>query len=146
MALLDSDTLHVEGYFEETKLPRIHTGDAVNVRLLGSHHPLRGTVESVAAGSKIAIAAPAQPSLPTSIRRSTGYGWPNVFPSESLSTAPSATNSLREPRIGAERFVTNRTSNLRDPSSSRYHCAAPAQAVTPGKVHTGLGPGNSTYF
>jgi RND family efflux transporter MFP subunit len=50
LALLDSDTLHVEGYFEETKLPRIHLGDAVNVRLLGSDHPLRGRVESVAAG------------------------------------------------------------------------------------------------
>ena len=35
MALLDSDTLHVQGYFEETKLSRIHVGDAVNVRLLG---------------------------------------------------------------------------------------------------------------
>jgi RND family efflux transporter MFP subunit len=50
MALLDSDTLRVEGYFEETKLPRIHLGDAVDVRLLGSDHRLRGQVESVAAG------------------------------------------------------------------------------------------------
>jgi RND family efflux transporter MFP subunit len=50
MALLDSDTLRVEGYFEETKLSRIHPGDAVNVRLLGSDHALRGRVESVAAG------------------------------------------------------------------------------------------------
>jgi multidrug resistance efflux pump len=50
MALLDSDTLHVEGYFEETKLPRIHVGNTVNVRLLGSDHVLRGRVESVAAG------------------------------------------------------------------------------------------------
>ncbi|HEV7877868.1 MAG TPA: HlyD family secretion protein [Bradyrhizobium sp.] len=50
LALLDSDTLRVEGYFEETKLPRIHLGDAVNVRLLGSDHALRGRVESVAAG------------------------------------------------------------------------------------------------
>ena len=50
MALLDSDTLHVEGYFEETKLQRIHVGDAVNVRLMGSDHVLRGKVESVAAG------------------------------------------------------------------------------------------------
>jgi len=50
MALLDSDTLRVEGYFEETKLSRIHLGDAANVRLMGSHHTLRGIVESVAAG------------------------------------------------------------------------------------------------
>jgi RND family efflux transporter MFP subunit len=50
MALLDTDTLRVEGYFEETKLPRIHLGDAVNVRLMGSRHALVGRVESVAAG------------------------------------------------------------------------------------------------
>jgi RND family efflux transporter MFP subunit len=50
MALLDSDTLHVEGYFEETKLPRIHVGDPVNVRLMGSDRLLRGKVESIAAG------------------------------------------------------------------------------------------------
>ena len=50
LALLDSDTLRVEGYFEETKLPRIHLGDAVNVRVLGSDHMLRGRVESVAVG------------------------------------------------------------------------------------------------
>jgi multidrug resistance efflux pump len=50
MALLDSDTLRVEGYFEETKLPRIHLDDPVNVRLMGSDRVLRGRVESVAAG------------------------------------------------------------------------------------------------
>jgi multidrug resistance efflux pump len=50
MALLDTDTLHVQGYFEETKLQRIRVGDPVNVRLMGGHHTLRGRVESVAAG------------------------------------------------------------------------------------------------
>ncbi|MGY8668739.1 HlyD family secretion protein [Bradyrhizobium sp. UFLA05-109] len=50
MALLDSDTLRIEGYFEENKLRRIHLGDPVNVRLLGSDHTLRGRVESIAAG------------------------------------------------------------------------------------------------
>ncbi len=34
-ALVDSDSLHIEGYFEETKLPRIHPGDRVSVRLMG---------------------------------------------------------------------------------------------------------------
>ena len=29
---------------------RIHVGDSVSVRLMGSHHALRGSVESVAAG------------------------------------------------------------------------------------------------
>ncbi|GLR91707.1 efflux RND transporter periplasmic adaptor subunit [Bradyrhizobium iriomotense] len=50
MALLDTDTLHVQGYFEETKLQRIHIGDPVNVRLMGSSRALLGKVESVAAG------------------------------------------------------------------------------------------------
>jgi multidrug resistance efflux pump len=50
MALLDTDTLHVQGYFEETKLQRIHVGDPVKVRLMGSSHVLQGKVESVAAG------------------------------------------------------------------------------------------------
>ena len=35
MALIDGDTLRVEGYFEETKLPRIHVGDRASIRLMG---------------------------------------------------------------------------------------------------------------
>jgi RND family efflux transporter MFP subunit len=50
MALVDTDTLRVEGYFEETKLSRIHVGDPVRVRLMGDARPLSGHVESIAAG------------------------------------------------------------------------------------------------
>jgi multidrug resistance efflux pump len=50
MALVDSATLRVEGYFEETKLPRIHVGDPVRVQLMGEPHLLTGHVESIAAG------------------------------------------------------------------------------------------------
>jgi RND family efflux transporter MFP subunit len=50
MALVDTDTLRVEGYFEETKLPRIHVGDPVRIRLMGDARPLTGHVESIAAG------------------------------------------------------------------------------------------------
>ena len=50
MALVDTDTLHVDGYFEETKLPRIHVGDPVNIRLMGNTARLAGHVESIAAG------------------------------------------------------------------------------------------------
>jgi RND family efflux transporter MFP subunit len=49
-ALLDEDTLRVEGYFEENKLPRIHVGDAATVRLIGERTPLTGRVESIAGG------------------------------------------------------------------------------------------------
>jgi len=50
MALVDTDTLRVEGYFEETKLPRIHVGAPVRIRLMGDARPLTGHVESIAAG------------------------------------------------------------------------------------------------
>jgi len=50
MALVDTDTLHVEGYFEETKLARIHIGDKARVRLMGEPTRLTGHVESIAAG------------------------------------------------------------------------------------------------
>jgi RND family efflux transporter MFP subunit len=48
LALVDSDSLRVEGYFEETKLPRIHVGDAVAIRLMGQSQTLSGRVQSVA--------------------------------------------------------------------------------------------------
>ena len=50
MALVDTDSLHVDGYFEETKLPRIHVGDSVAIRLMGDSAKLHGHVESIAAG------------------------------------------------------------------------------------------------
>jgi len=50
IALIDSATLRVEGYFEETKLPRIHVGDRVQVRLMGEQQTLSGHVVSIAAG------------------------------------------------------------------------------------------------
>ena len=50
MALVDTDTLHVDGYFEETKLPRIRIGDAVVIHLMGDSDKITGHVESIAAG------------------------------------------------------------------------------------------------
>jgi RND family efflux transporter MFP subunit len=50
MALIKTDSLRVEGYFEETKLARIHVGDPVVVRLMGDSRRLAGHVESVAGG------------------------------------------------------------------------------------------------
>lgn len=50
MALIDNDTLRVEGYFEETKLPRIHIGDKASIRLMGDDAVLTGHVESFAGG------------------------------------------------------------------------------------------------
>jgi RND family efflux transporter MFP subunit len=50
MALVDTDTLRVEGYFEETKLPRIRVGAPTRIRLMGDSRQLTGRVESIAAG------------------------------------------------------------------------------------------------
>jgi RND family efflux transporter MFP subunit len=50
MALIDSDSLRVEGYFEETKLPQIRVGAPVSVRLMGEAQELKGRVESIASG------------------------------------------------------------------------------------------------
>jgi multidrug resistance efflux pump len=49
LALVDASSFYVEGYFEETKLPRIHIGDRVRVTPMGGQR-LDGTVESIAAG------------------------------------------------------------------------------------------------
>jgi RND family efflux transporter MFP subunit len=50
MALVDSDSLHIEGYFEETKLPGIHAGASVEIRLMGQADVIAGHVESIAGG------------------------------------------------------------------------------------------------
>jgi multidrug resistance efflux pump len=50
LALIDSDTFRVEGYFEETKLRGVHVGDKALVRLLGDPRTLSGHVESIASG------------------------------------------------------------------------------------------------
>jgi len=49
-ALIDSDTFRVEGYFEETKLARIHMGDDASVKLIGDSRVLTGHVQSIASG------------------------------------------------------------------------------------------------
>lgn len=50
IALVDSATLHVDGYFEETKLSRIRVGDPVRISLMGETAIVRGRVESIAGG------------------------------------------------------------------------------------------------
>ena len=50
MALIDTDTLRVEGYFEETKLPRIRIGAPTTIRLMGDSGFLKGHVQSIAGG------------------------------------------------------------------------------------------------
>lgn len=49
-ALIDTDSLRVDGYFEETKLPRIRVGDRAEVHLMGESAQIEGRVESIAGG------------------------------------------------------------------------------------------------
>ena len=50
MALIDMDSIRVEGYFEETKLRHIHVGDKARIRLMGDERDMEGHVDSIAAG------------------------------------------------------------------------------------------------
>ena len=49
-ALVDTDSFYIEGYFEETKLPRIHPGDRATVQLMGTSELLGGVVVGIAGG------------------------------------------------------------------------------------------------
>ncbi len=50
LALLDSDSFWVVGYFEETKIAGVHLGDPATAALMGYRDPVRGHVESIARG------------------------------------------------------------------------------------------------
>jgi multidrug resistance efflux pump len=50
MALIDSHSFWVYGYFEETKMPGVHVGDKASVRLLSGGADIQGHVESLASG------------------------------------------------------------------------------------------------
>lgn len=49
LALIDTSTLRIEGYFEETRLRRIAVGDRARIRLMGDETEITGHVESIAA-------------------------------------------------------------------------------------------------
>ncbi len=48
--ITDTASLHVDGYFEETKLAHIHLGDRATIKLMGDGRPIEGHVESIAPG------------------------------------------------------------------------------------------------
>jgi multidrug resistance efflux pump len=50
MALIDSDSYRVTGYFEETKMPAVKVGEQAEIYLLEGSPTLRGHVESIARG------------------------------------------------------------------------------------------------
>ncbi|MCQ4327506.1 efflux transporter periplasmic adaptor subunit [Stutzerimonas stutzeri] len=50
LSIVDTRSLRVEGYFEETKLHAIDIGQPVEIRVMGESQHLRGHVQSIAAG------------------------------------------------------------------------------------------------
>ena len=50
LTVADSDSFWIAGYFEETKLPRVHVGDIAHVMLMGVGPEIRGHVESFSRG------------------------------------------------------------------------------------------------
>jgi RND family efflux transporter MFP subunit len=65
LALVDTDSLRIEGYFEETKLGAIRIGDRVRVQLMGDPRPLDGHVESIEAAINDAERSASGNLLPT---------------------------------------------------------------------------------
>lgn len=50
MALIDSHSYYIYGYFEETKLPQLRVGDPVDIRLMAGGVHLKGTITGIARG------------------------------------------------------------------------------------------------
>jgi len=50
LALIDAHSYYLYGYFEETKLPHLHVGDPVDVRLMAGGVHLKGTITGIAHG------------------------------------------------------------------------------------------------
>ena len=64
MGLVDSASLRVEGYFEETKMPHLHVGQAVEVRLMGEEVAIRGHIQSIAPAIEDRERGPSASMLP----------------------------------------------------------------------------------
>ena len=65
IAVVDSDSFWVVGYFEETKLRGIRVGDPAVAALMGFRDPVRGHVESVARGINTPNTVPGDLGLAT---------------------------------------------------------------------------------
>ena len=50
LSMVDGGSVYVDGYFEETKLDKVHAGQAVSIQIMGQSGSLRGHVQSLAAG------------------------------------------------------------------------------------------------
>ena len=58
ISVVDADSFWIDAYFEETRLPSIHEGDPVKIKLMGHHDIILGEVGSLARGITVANAQP----------------------------------------------------------------------------------------
>jgi multidrug resistance efflux pump len=58
LAIVNTDSFWVDGYFEETLLERVHVGDPARVKLMGYNDVLKGHVVSIASGISVPNAQP----------------------------------------------------------------------------------------
>jgi multidrug resistance efflux pump len=65
VSIVDADSFWVDGYFEETNVDGIRTGDSANVKLMGYSQIVRGHVDSIARGINVANALPNDQGLAT---------------------------------------------------------------------------------
>jgi multidrug resistance efflux pump len=65
LTVVDSDSFWIAGYFEETKLPRIHPGDSAKIRLMGVGPELLGHVEDFSRGIADTNSGADAPGLPS---------------------------------------------------------------------------------
>jgi multidrug resistance efflux pump len=121
MAVVDSGSFYVEGYFEETKLPAIRLGDPVDVTVMGTRQPIRGHVESFAEGI-------------TDRDRSTGANMlPNVNPTFNwVRLAQRVPVRIAIDQVpGAVRLVAGQTATVKVlPAPARAVAAVPAATTT----------------
>ena len=65
ISVVDADSYWVDGYFEESNLPRFHEGDNATIKLMGHHELLGGHVDSIARGIVVPNAQPGGSGLAT---------------------------------------------------------------------------------
>lgn len=65
ISVVDADSFWLDGYFEETKLGKIHMGDPAEIKLMGYPQILHGRVSGVARAISVANAQPNQEGVAT---------------------------------------------------------------------------------
>src|SRR3984885_4042464 len=65
ISVVDADSFWLDGYFEETKLGKVHVGDAAKIKLMGYRQILHGRVSGFARAISVANAQPNQEGVAT---------------------------------------------------------------------------------